>query len=268
MTQVTVIDRSKGESEHYWPNFLPDGVHFFYVVTIAQEGDDRRHVVFVGSTADATVTQVADLESRVAYAPTGHVLYGQDGALLARPFDLRRHQFTGNPVSIAERVWYYKPTGLTQFAISETGVLAYHGGPTVSELVWVDRSGRQVGTLGNRGSYHDVRISRNGREVAVVVVDPRTGSSDISIFDRDSGIPTRFTSNAGGATRPVWSAGGDLVFYRVAGANGPPDIYQKRADGRGPAGDSPGAGRHPAADGCVGGRPLPHLQRRQSRDDP
>ncbi len=233
VTQVTVVDRSNGESEHYWPSFLPDGVHFFYVVTIAQEGDDRRHVVFVGSTADATVTQVADLESRVTYAQTGHVLYGQDGALLARPFDVRRHQFTGNPVSIAERVWYYKPTGLTQFAISETGVLAYHGGPTLSELVWVDRSGRQVGTLGARGSYHDVRISRNGREVAVVVVDPRTGSSDISIFNRDSGIPTRFTSNAGGATRPVWSAGDDLVFYRVAGANGPPDIYQKRADGRG-----------------------------------
>ena len=233
VTQVTVVDRSKGESEHFWPSFLPDGVHFFYVVTIAQEGDERRHVVFIGSTADAAVTKVADLESRVAYAPTGHVLYGQDGALLARPFDVRRRQFTGNPVPIAERIWYYKPTGLTQFAISENGVLAYHGGPTISELVWMDRTGRQIGTLGANGSYNDVRISRNGREVAVVVVDQRTGSSDISIFNRDSGIPTRFTSSGGGATRPVWSAGDELVFYRVAGANGPPDIYQKRADGRG-----------------------------------
>jgi hypothetical protein len=54
------------------------------------------------------------------------------------------------------------------------------------------------------------------------------------IFDRESGIPTRFTSEAGGASRPVWSTGGDVLFYRMAGANGPPDIYQKRADGRGP----------------------------------
>jgi hypothetical protein len=133
-----------------------------------------------------------------------------------RPFDLRRHQFTGNPVSIMIE------SGLSPPAWPSSrfrDLLAYHGGPTLSELLWVDRTGRQVGTLGARGSYHDVRISRNGREVAVVAVDPRTGSSDISIFDRDSGIPTRFTSSAGGATRPVWSAGGDLLFYRVAGAS-------------------------------------------------
>ena len=97
-----------------------------------------------------------------------------------------RYQFTGNPVSIAERLWYYKPTGLTQFAISDTGVLAYHGGPSVSELVWLDRTGRQVGTLGTRGSYHDVRISPNGREVAVVVVDPRTRI--VGHFDLRPGI--------------------------------------------------------------------------------
>jgi eukaryotic-like serine/threonine-protein kinase len=233
VTQVTVVDRSKGESEHYWPSFLPDGVHFFYVATVAEEGRDRRHVVFVGSTADATVTRVAEVESRMTYSPTGHVLYGQDGALLARPFDLRTYQLTGDPVSIAERLWYYRPTGLAQYAISDTGVLAYHGGPSLSELVWLDRTGRRIGTMGTSGSYNDVRISPNGREVAVVVVDSRSGSSDISIFDRESGIPTRFTSDPGGASRPVWSTGGDVLFYRMAGANGPPDIYQKRADGRG-----------------------------------
>ena len=127
-----------------------------------------------------------------------------------------------------------RPTGLAQYAISDTGVLAYHGGPSLSELVWLDRTGRRIGTMGNSGSYNDVRISPNGREVAVVVVDSRSGSSDISIFDRESGIPTRFTSDPGGASRPVWSTGGDVLFYRMAGANGPPDIYQKRADGRGP----------------------------------
>jgi hypothetical protein len=78
-------------------------------------------------------------------------------------------------------------------------VLAYHGGSTLSELVWLDRSGRQIGTMGTSGSYADVRISPNGREVAVVAADARSGSSDIWIFDRESGIPTRFTSESGGA---------------------------------------------------------------------
>ncbi len=234
VTQVTVVDPAKGESEHYWPSFLPDGVHFLYVATIADEGETRRrHTAFVGSIADAAVTRIGDIDSRVVYSPSGHLLYGQDGALLARRFDLHSYRMEGDPMTVADRLWYYKATGLAQFAISDNGVLAYHGGPTVSELVWFDRSGRQIGAMGPRASYEDVRISSSGRAVAVAVIDPRTGMADISIFDRETGIPTRFTSDPGGATRPVWSADGNLLFFRLAGAQGPPDIYQKRSDGRG-----------------------------------
>jgi Tol biopolymer transport system component len=234
VTQVTIVDRSRGESEHYWPSFLPDGVHFFYLATIADPGGaPRRHALFVGSVAEPTVTQVGDIESRVSYSPTGHIVYGQDGALMARRFDLRRRQFVGDPTPIADRLWYYKPTGLAQYAMSDTGVLAYHGGPIVSELVWFDRTGRRIATMGARGSYGEVRISRDGHEVAVVASDSRSGSSDIWIFNRDSGIPTKFTSEPGGAARPVWSADSEVLFYRLAGAGGPPDIYQQRADGRG-----------------------------------
>jgi Tol biopolymer transport system component len=87
--------------------------------------------------------------------------------------------------------------------------------------------------MGARGSYGEVRISRDGHEVAVVASDSRSGSSDIWIFNRDSGIPTKFTSEPGGAARPVWSADSEVLVYRLAGAGGPPDIYQQRADGRG-----------------------------------
>jgi eukaryotic-like serine/threonine-protein kinase len=234
ITQVTALDQSRGESEHYWPSFLPDGVHFFYIATIAEKGGiGRRHTLFVGSTADAAVTRVADIDSRVSYSATGHVVYGHDGALMARQFDLRSRQFRSDPVSIADRLWYFKPTGLAQYAMSEAGVVAYHGGPSLSELVWLDRTGRRIGTMGASGSYAEVRISRDGRSVAAVVVDSRTGSSNIWIFERESGRSTRFTSEPDGATRPVWSADGEMLFYRSTGANGPPDIYQQRVDGRG-----------------------------------
>ena len=234
ITQVTALDRSRGESEHYWPSFLPDGVHFFYTATIAEkDGIGRRHTLFVGSTADAAVTRVADIESRVSYSPTGHVLYGQDGALMARSFDLRSRQFRGDPVSIADRLWYFKGTGLAQYAMSETGVVAYHGGPSLSELVWLDRTGRRTGTIGASGSYADVRISRDGRNVAVTVADSRTGSSDIWVFEHESGRSTRFTSESNAARRPVWAADGEMLFYRADSTAGPPDIYQKRLDGRG-----------------------------------
>jgi Tol biopolymer transport system component len=66
-----------------------------------------------------------------------------------------------------------------------------------------------------------------------VAADSRTGSSDIWIFNRETGGSTKFTSDPNGATRPAWSADGEVLFYRTAGANGPPDIHQRRVDGRG-----------------------------------
>ena len=233
VTQVTVIDRAKGESEHYWPSFLPDGVHFFYVVTIAQEGDDRRHTVFIGSTADATVTQVADLESRVActHRPamcstgrTARCWHGRSISAVISSLGIRCRSriesgTTGRPVwpSSRFRIAACSPTTAVPPSRSYCGWIA----PDARSERWGPAAVPRRPHLQERA-----RGCRGGGR-------SRTGSSNISIFDRDSGIPTRFTSSAGGATRPVWSAGGDSLFYRVAGANGPPDIYQKRTDGRG-----------------------------------
>jgi Tol biopolymer transport system component len=103
----------------------------------------------------------------------------------------------------------------------------------VSELLWVDRSGREVGSLGSRASHQDIRISRDGRRVAVATVEPKTGAADIWIYDRKSGIPTRFTSEPVEGARPVWSHDDLLLFFRSTGPDGPPDDFQKRSDGRG-----------------------------------
>jgi len=231
--QLTLVQETQGESEHYWPSFLPDAVHFLYVVTTAEGPNQaRRHTLVVGSTADRSAVRVGAIDSRAMYSRTGHVLYGQGGALLVRRFDARTFQFTGDPIQLADRLAYYEPAGLAQFSISDNGVLVYHGGPTVSELVWFDRSGHQTGTLGARASYNHVRISPDGRKVALEIVDPQTGSADIWIHDRDTEIPTRFTSDAVGSNRPVWSDDGRILYFRASPA-GPPDIFQKRTDGRG-----------------------------------
>jgi serine/threonine protein kinase/Tol biopolymer transport system component len=229
---VTTFDPAAGEIEHYWPSFLPDGVHFLYSATISVSDTERRHAVYVGSIADGTVTRVADVESRVTFASPGYLFYAQDGGLLARRFDLEAFRFIGDPHPISDRLWYFKAAAMAEFSVSDR-VLAYHDGTTVSELAWFDRAGRQLETLGQRGWMTDVRISPNGRSVSVATIDARTGASDIWLYDRESGIPNKFTADPIDASWPVWSADGRLLYYRSAGSNGPPDIYQKRTDGRG-----------------------------------
>jgi serine/threonine protein kinase/Tol biopolymer transport system component len=232
VTPVTTVDTARGESEHYWPSFLPDGEHFLYMATIADaETASRRHTIFVRSIADSAVTRVADMDSRAVYASPGYLLYAQEGALMARRFDLRTFSISGDPVRLADRLWYVKSIGTAEFSASTNGILAYHGGTTLSELVWFDRSGKQLQTLGSRAWLTDVRMSPDERTVAVAAVDPRFGSADLWMYDRESGIPTRFTFD-NLASSPVWSSDGSLLFFRSIG-QGPPDIYRRRSDGRG-----------------------------------
>jgi eukaryotic-like serine/threonine-protein kinase len=233
VTQITAVDEASKEREHFWPRFLPDGVHFFYLVsTLEPDTGAFTHAVYMSSLDAPGRVRVADEESRMEYAAPGHVLYARDGGLMARAFDVSGSRFTSDPIRIAERLSYFKGTGLAEFTASENGSLAFRDRTGVSELVWFDRAGKPQQTLGARASYDTIRLSPDGRRIAVQVTDPRTGLGNLWLYDRATGIPTQFTSDPLESIRPVWSADNVQLFFRSA-RGGSPDVYQKRADGRG-----------------------------------
>jgi serine/threonine protein kinase len=126
VTQITTVDEASKEREHFWPRFLPDGVHFFYLVsTLEPDTGAFTHAVYMSSLDAPGRVRVADEESRVEYAAPGHVLYARDGGLMARAFDVSESRFTGDPIRIAERLSYFRGTGLAEFTASETGSLAF-----------------------------------------------------------------------------------------------------------------------------------------------
>jgi Tol biopolymer transport system component len=233
VTQVTTVDREKGEREHLWPSFLPDGRRFFYSVATARaDVSALQRAIHLASVGRPGAAHVADMPSRVTYVATRHVLYAQDGSLMVRPFDADRAEFTGDPVRVADNVLHLTSTGFAEFSASDNGVLAYRPRTAESELVWFDRTGKQIDTVGARAAYSSLRLSRDDRRFVIGVIDPRTGTGNLWIYDRASGIPTPFTSEPREAIQPMWSADGLQVFFRSA-RDGPPDIFQKRADGRG-----------------------------------
>ena len=101
VTQVTAVDRARNEREHFWPSFLPDGIHFFYLVsTFRTDIGGLTHTIYLTSLDASGATRVADSESRMSYAAPGHVLFAQDGALLARAFDLDVMRLAGDSVRV------------------------------------------------------------------------------------------------------------------------------------------------------------------------
>ncbi len=231
--QLTRFDPARGETSHRWPFFLPDGRRFLYVVA-SFGGRKEKTGIYVGSLDSNEETFLASANSRVAYAPPGYLLFARERTLLAQPFDAKKARTLGDPVPLAEQIQYFPQNYNTLFSVSESGVLLYQprSAAGVGQLVWLDRGGAPVGSLGAPADQANPRISPDGRRVTVGINDPQTGNNDVWIYESSGGIPTRLTSDPGFDIGAIWSPDGDRVGF-MSIRSGHSDLYQKSSSGSG-----------------------------------
>ena len=104
------------------------------------------------------------------YVPSGHVVYARAGGLLAVPFDLKRLEVTGPPVSVVQGVSMSQTFGAAEFSISGDGSLAYvPGGSSADDrtLLWVDRNGTARPLPAPPRAYISPRLSPDGQRLGV-----------------------------------------------------------------------------------------------------
>jgi Tol biopolymer transport system component/tRNA A-37 threonylcarbamoyl transferase component Bud32 len=216
----------------WWPQFLPDGKHFLYVV-FRQRAGDFEHELSVGSLDGGTPKKVSStIDSRAMYA-NGNLLFVRDGTLLAQPFDLDSARLTGEAKAIVDNVHYFFNTGLAAFSVSEDGVLAWRAAVSNSRLVWFDRSGVELRGIGSGPFQPDGRLSPDGHRYAAGVVDPKRGASDVWIYDLDRDSSERLTFRQLDEKAPVWAPDGHTIYYRSDGAGGPPNIFRWTSEAEG-----------------------------------
>ena len=208
---VTTLDRAAGETIHILPVFLPDGRHFLY--TTAGAGG-RVKAVFVGSVdGGAPIPVLPETVSNAMYGQ-GHLLYLQDTTLVAHRFDASTLTLSGEPVPIAEHVMINATTGTGAFSVSQAGLLAYQSGSSAaSQLTWMDRTGKRLATLGERGLYYsDVRLSPDGKTVSVTLGGSAIDRSDVWLLDA-TGARTRFTFAPTSNFSAAWSGDGSRLAF-------------------------------------------------------
>jgi len=233
-TQITTVDRSKNQSTHRWPWFLPDGRHFLYLAGNPDTPEDRpTNSIMVGSLDSKESKFLFHSHSNAIFA-AGHILFLRQNTLMARPFDPKRLEFTGDAFPIADQVEDIMLRAQGEFSSSENGTLVYSevGATGSRQLIWLDRSGKQVGAVPGTDSYSDPHISPDGKELAFTLESP---ASDIWLYDIARDLKTRFTFSSASATAnlsQIWSPGGRRIAYASV-RNGGFGIYEKAADGSG-----------------------------------
>jgi Tol biopolymer transport system component len=230
---ITKLDKVRLETSHRWPVFLPDGKHYLYLAANFG-GHPEVNAIFVGSLDSDERKMVVEASSNPAYAAPGYLLFYRDKTLVAQSFDLGSFALKGEPATILNDVQFLPQVDRAVFAVSNSGLLVSQGASRAAEsqLIWFDRSGKEMGTVGKPAMYANVALAPDGKRVACDIVDLDGVRMDVWVMDPSRQAAMRFTFDAGLDATPVWSPDGNRLVYL---SNQPPTtgLYIKNSDGSG-----------------------------------
>jgi DNA-binding winged helix-turn-helix (wHTH) protein/Tol biopolymer transport system component len=200
-----------------WPEALPGSKYFLSYV--GDQDSFRRRGVLIPTDGQGPDIALGDFYSHIAYtgslrSGSGYLLSVQEGALLARPFDLAAKKVTAPPVALVQGVSAFSTTGAADFSVSSAGVLAYTPILERSQFFWVDRAGTPLSaaTPSNLSSKY-ASLSPDGRNIATVNYDVRSGSTKLWIYSVDTKAGRELSVPFGNRNSPIWSPDSRSLLY-------------------------------------------------------
>jgi eukaryotic-like serine/threonine-protein kinase len=232
--EMSKLDASRSEQSHRWPVFLPDGKHFLYLGANFA-GLLENDAIFLGSLDSQERRLLVSTSANAAYAEPGYLVYLRDNkTLVAQPFDGRRYVLSGEPHTLSDEVLYTPLVDRAVFSVSSGDILVTQTGrgASLSQLTWFDRSGKPAGTVGMPASFGNVRLSPDGRRVAVDQINPDGRNIDIWIHELARGATTRLTFDPSPHQAPIWSPDGKQILFS-SNRKITTRLYLNNADGSG-----------------------------------
>ena len=216
-----------GHLNHRFPQFLPDGQRFLFVAV----GTSESRGLFVGSLATNSVRRVLETDTTGSFLPSNQVLFARQGALWALPVNADL-EAKDDPVLVAGQVMTHPDVGAHKaHSSSASGTIAYRAAAGEQRLVWLDRTGREIGTVGgpDAGQPGYIRLSPDGRTVALRRMS--AGNTDVWLSDVKRGIPQRMTFDPALDWAAEFSPDGSRIVFASNRKSGIDDLYARAVAG-------------------------------------
>lgn len=212
-TRVETASATPTPRAHAWPQLLPGGTRVLYT-NLTNPGADRG-TIEVLSLRDGKRTVLMRGGTYGRYLPPAYLTYVNQGTLYAAPFDVDGLAMRAPAVPVLDDIAYSPTFGYAQMDVSETGTLVYRraAGTGRTIAVWLDSTGAIEPMVETPGRYSWPRLSQDGRQLALAVVDG--GIPALSFYERSGGRTTR-VSGPGQHSASLWSPDGRFVVMSDA----------------------------------------------------
>ena len=200
-------DLAQGEFGFLWPQVLPEGHGVLLTLFKGLKGPS----IAVVSLDTGERRMLIERGSGAHYVPTGHLVHGGEGGILAVPFDLSSLTVTGSAIPVLEDV-RREVYGVPQLTLSADGSLAYvqGGNMAVGSPVWVDRNGVEEQIPLPPRAYGMFGVSPDGTRLAIQV---NATTSDVLLYDFERATAVQRLTVEGNNASPVWTADGERVTF-------------------------------------------------------
>jgi Tol biopolymer transport system component len=224
-TPELAVRTPKGISR--FPQFLPDGRHFLYLVTRASAEENGTYFRSLDGKENRRI--IPD-ESGFFFG-NGRLLFVRENTLLAQRLDPRSGRTEGDPLPVAAGVSLTTNLVYAPVTVSDNGILVYEAGGSLprTDVTLYDRSGKVLGSQNANGGQPSISPD----EKLVAFMRLTTSGSDLWLWDLARGALQLLHKDPAFGQTAIWSPKGDRMVFQSNRVMGVFNFYLINANGPG-----------------------------------